>query len=190
MYFVLTLVMYLVAGGLAIYFFALIDFCWTMIEEGEIVTIMVNKKAWKFIGSIKGHLVNEETGEVTLGDEKFPWYSLKNLGIYWMGFWPFFRRYVYRFKWVKYSKTNDPNGVTYNFEARDAMVSTLLFRFPYGFKFEAVETKGKIGLVRDQGRCARRDQRHRHLGRPVHHRGRCRADGALQRIPRDLRHAR
>jgi hypothetical protein len=135
------------AGALIAYELAHVDIYFTMVPQGEIVAIMEGDQLSHFIGNIDQHWVDPKTGVVTEGiapeSVKQPW-NFK--GIYWMGFWPFARRYTYMFARNKYKKTEGA-GTGYEIKGAEDEANSIFWRAQFGIVMTDAETEDGIPIT-------------------------------------------
>lgn len=116
------------------------------IKEGQVKTVMCGGIATKFFGRIKGHKVNEETGEITEDPTPQQIGPLEEMfGVRWIGFYPWNTIYHYRFRWNKWAK---PTGkADYEIVPKDEIVDSIYFRAPYALVIKDLETSDRLGVT-------------------------------------------
>lgn len=158
---ILCVALFVVIGGLALFYLSKQSILWGFIPEGQIVVIMEGGKVKEYLSRINGFWTNPHTGEnfevakmtpaqirerEKTEDEKslISKFLESYLGLHWIGIWPYCRRYEYRFKWSKWSRKEKSSE--YELIPRDEVVNSLYFKFTYPIRMEGLETKGKVPL--------------------------------------------
>lgn len=120
----------------------------TFVREGEGMAIIKGGVYHKSIIAFDKHhlkykerLQADEVVEGELYREGFLGFLEKELGIYWVGFWPIFSIYEYEFRWKEWS--SDEDG--YKLESRNPTTTFFFVKtFRYASFLQAAEAKGNI----------------------------------------------
>jgi hypothetical protein len=120
--------------SLLFYRLAQSDIFFGFCPEGQIKVIMRGKSRHRIIHSVQGYKLNEN-------DELVPGSNTKGGpfmgGLYWIGIWPFYEVYRYKFQW---KKMVSEEGKGDYIEKRNEWVNSLFFRYEYALEFKGLET--------------------------------------------------
>jgi len=102
-----------------------------------------------FFGKTRGQVIDEQTGEVTeLAPGTAPkpaGYFERKFGVRWIGFYPWYSIYHYRFRWNKWARP--PQKTDYEIIPKDEVVDSVYFRAPYALVLRDLETSERLELT-------------------------------------------
>ncbi len=131
--------------ALTIYLLAYFDIFFMFVSEGQIRFVMKSKSFHRAVESIKGYLIEKDTGKLrplAPGEKDTGVNILSQLtGIYIVGLWPIYNVFKYWFSW---SKLKISGQARHEVEDRKEIVKSMLFRNPYPMTAPAAETSGNI----------------------------------------------
>jgi hypothetical protein len=151
-----------VALCLTVYLMSLKNIFFTQVPQGEIVTVMIGGDAEMFLANIQPHWIDKKTGLIwrahALNDgfddidhngnsgtrvKTRPGNISSGFhGIYWLGVWPFAKRYVYRFRWNKWEKKTKSSE--FDIQERDELVDSVYHMSAYAFPVKGAKDIDKI----------------------------------------------
>ncbi len=114
----------------------------TEVKSGEIVLTKKREQFHKAIGNGTEFWVEPDSGEVHLVDKKsclYPEEQPKDiLGLYWVGWWPFYQLHTYEFEWEKAHLDKH--------ESRVQLVNSVRFRAGYPIVIRDMETRDQVRI--------------------------------------------
>lgn len=133
----LTILAGLVFFVLVVYTLALFDIFFTFCPEGQIKVIVKGKSYHDFIHSVSGW---KKSGRKLVPLEENGLEDSRGFfGLYWVGIWPIYRVYWYKFEWETIV-----GGLIVK---RSRWVNTIIFRFEYPLEFKGLETSDNFKMT-------------------------------------------
>lgn len=133
--------------ALTAYALSFFDIFFTQVPSGEIKFVVKGETCHRAIASVVGWTIDGKTGDMRKlqpgeSDPNLNW--LSQLGIFWIGIWPLFKVFNYKFSWDKPVGIGEGSDKQKIFHRENIVVDSLLFRYPYAIRVSGSETGGYI----------------------------------------------